>query len=95
MFTKLDYKRAQEKERETREKNLKALNNDLEEAKELLSTIRLQPRSFEAEQDMRTVLKKIDEINDLIDSEQSAYYSTFAAYDSDIERAAEILANAK
>ncbi len=87
MYTKLDHRRDQEKERAIREKNLKELDGQIEEARYLIDAIAKQPQCYETESEMRVVRASLRELEALRADEKKAYDATFAADDDSITRA--------
>lgn len=87
MYTKLDHKRDQEKERAIREKNLEELDKQITEARDLINVVSRQPQCYETECEMRIVRSSLRELEALRADEKKAYDATFAADDDSITRA--------
>ena len=91
MYTKLDHRRDQEKERAIREKNLKELDEQITEARDLINVVSIQTRCYETESELRVIRAKLHELEELRADEKEAYDATFAADDESVSRAVEMM----
>lgn len=76
METRLDRQRANEQERAQRIKNMQELDEQLQEASDVLAVI--TGEGYEADQERRTVQAHIEELQSLFDGEKEAYELTYA-----------------
>lgn len=91
MYTKLDHKRDQEKERAIREKNLKELDEQITEARDLINVVSRQPQCYETESELRVIRAKLHELEELRADEKEAYDATFGADEQSVSRVVDMM----
>lgn len=91
MYTKLDHRRDQEKERAIREKNIKELDEQITEARDLINVVSIQTRCYETESELRVIRAKLHELEELRADEKKAYDATFAADEQSVSRVVEMM----